>query len=69
MDPTANLEEQRELAADALSIQDGCSDQGEYTDEQEKRLAEIATRQAELFQALDAWIIGGGFLPEAWRQA
>jgi hypothetical protein len=69
MDPDANLEEQRSLAAEAMKIQDACSDNGDYTPEQQERHAEIACRLAELVQALDEWIMKGGFLPKEWRDA
>jgi hypothetical protein len=53
MDPDATLKEARELAQDIL---DGGADTAE------------AERLAELFQALDEWLSGSGYLPEDWRQ-
>lgn len=52
MDPNANLEAQREIANRIVN-----------GDEWSRRDAE---RLAELVLALDGWIHGGGFLPEAW---
>lgn len=63
MDPEANLRAQRELAAEAMSIFDNCNDDGSWRKGQAERMAEIACRQAELFQALDAWRKGGGYDP------
>jgi hypothetical protein len=54
MDPNANLEELRTLVALILS-----EDEHEESD---------ALRLAELVEALDGWIAGGGFLPAAWRR-
>ena len=68
MDPNANLREQREICREILKIQDDCNADGTYTHGQEERLAELATRLAELVQALDEWIIAGGFLPKAWNR-
>ena len=53
MDPNANLNEQRELAA---KIAKGDGD------------AYDAERLADLVEALDQWIAGGGFLPRAWER-
>jgi hypothetical protein len=56
MDPNANLKEQREIAKRILS------DDGEDT-------GYDAVRLAELVEALDEWIMKGGFLPKEWREA
>ena len=69
MDPDSNLEEQRSLAVEALAIQDNCSDDGKYTAHQEELLGGIATRLAELVQALDQWICNEGFPPKDWKEA
>lgn len=63
MDPIANLKEQRELAADILVIQDNCSDDGDFDEQQTIDLIEAAQRLAELVQALDQWQLGGGWSP------
>jgi hypothetical protein len=55
MDPEANIGEQRYLAAHLLHLQDACSDEGEFTYEQEQEIMRSAFRLAELVQALDAW--------------
>ena len=68
MDPNANIREQRDLTAAIVDIQDNCSDVGEYTEEQELELVYLGTRLAELVQALDMWITGGGALPKLWQR-
>ena len=57
MDPTANLEEQREITARMLDEESEHIDTGD------------AVRLAELVQALDEWIIGHGFLPQEWADS
>ena len=52
MDPNANLAEQRRILA---------LPSDETTREDLARLAELAG-------ALDEWISGGGFLPDAWQR-
>jgi len=70
MDPDANLAEQRQIAARILArhtddvrsrgrLRRGVEMSADDTDD--------AQRLAELVQALDGWISGGGFLPAAWR--
>lgn len=54
MDPNANLEEQRELAKAIL--------------ESHSWQKESIQRLAELVQALDRWLSGGGFLPQDWNK-
>ncbi len=54
MDPNANLAEQRRILA--------------RRDAGTARLADYE-RLADLVAALDQWITGGGFLPDAWRVA
>lgn len=57
MDPNATLDVLRELVRQAWE-----SDlQGEPTDR-------IRDEMAEYFDALDAWLTGGGFLPAEWIQ-
>jgi hypothetical protein len=58
MDPTANLKEQRELAARILEIWD----RGDHIDEVD------ASRLCELVEALDSWLMKGGHLPEDWER-
>jgi hypothetical protein len=57
MDPNANLEEQRKIAARMLKQ----VDEPEGIDEHD------ADRLAELVLALDEWISKGGFLPARWE--
>ena len=56
MDPNANLAEQLRLARKLIN--------NEWSKSSEKD--EYAARLAELVEALDGWLKGGGFLPEAW---
>jgi len=58
MDPNSNLEEQRSI------LERVNDDSGEYEFDSDDLL-----RLAELAQALDEWIIGGGFLPNAWLKS
>ncbi len=52
MDPDANLEEQLRITKRVLDA-DGCD-------------ADDIIRLAELVDALDGWIVKGGFLPKRW---
>jgi hypothetical protein len=54
MEPNANLVEQRQLAQ---AIENGLMGED---------LRAAAERLAELQQALDAWLMSGGYAPEAW---
>lgn len=58
MDPNANLNEQRRLAESIHS--------GELTEAEQ---ADAAERLADLVEALDQWIVNGGFLPSEWARA
>jgi hypothetical protein len=53
MDPDANLKEQREIVRRMLDGTPRRSD---------------GLRLAELVEALDCWIVTGGFLPKAWAR-
>jgi hypothetical protein len=55
MDPNANLAEQLEISRRVLACETVVD-----------VLAEL-DRLAELVEALNAWIVGGGFLPDAWK--
>jgi hypothetical protein len=52
MDPDAALEELRRIAAFACNDPDSVD----------------AGYLAELFEGLDKWIVGGGFLPRDWQK-
>jgi hypothetical protein len=67
MDPDANLTEQLDLAADLLRLHESRYGTDEGTPPTEAELIDAA-RLAELVQALDAWLTGGGCLPQRWRQ-
>ena len=69
MDPTANLREQLDLAAESQQIWDECPEDGEFTADQNHRLGEICIRLGELVEALNGWITKGGFYPKQWRRA
>ena len=60
MDPNANLKEQRGLVVTILKTIDRL--------EEHDDLSEDAERLAELVQALDEWLSGGGFLPKDWNR-
>jgi hypothetical protein len=61
MDPDANLREQREIARRLLDKFMASDEDATAFDEGD------VVRLAELVEALDRWISGGGFLPAAWR--
>ena len=63
MDPEANIREQGEIADVVMTIWDACSDDGDFTEEQQQHLIFHAYRLAELIQAMNEWIKRGGFLP------
>lgn len=62
MDPNANLEEQRRIAARILqwTVEDAEDGAGE--------LHADACRLAELVEALDGWLSKQGFLPSDWAK-
>lgn len=62
MDPNANLVEQR-LILKRIEV----TSSEEWPDQTE--LAGMAMRLAELVEALDGWLSGGGFLPAAWGRS
>ena len=59
VDPNATLARLRELMLECL-----CED---LPDDYDWEAA--ATLQAEYFEALDGWILHGGFLPQDWQEA
>ena len=59
MDPNRTLEKLRELTK--------CVNDEEQV-EVEIESVETLTDFAELFEALDEWLTGGGFLPKEWRE-
>lgn len=61
MDPKTTLAEMRHLA-EAIQIM-----REDDRRDQDEELLELARRLAELVQAMDEWISGGGFLPPDWR--
>ena len=64
MDPNANLARQREIAAEIMRLWDAATPDGEVDSD---ALAHLAYELAEHVQALDSWIIKGGYLPGYWR--
>ncbi len=61
MDPNANLREQLRIAA-RIRVAQEAEEEGGISN-----VDELASRLAELVEALNAWIVGGGFLPDAWQ--
>jgi hypothetical protein len=57
MDPDAALTELRNLATLAANLEPSDPD-----------AHEIATRMGEVFDGLDGWLAGGGFLPADWMK-
>jgi hypothetical protein len=58
VDPDANLKEQLELAARINELRDRHEGPPDLDD---------VNRLAELVEALNKWILNGGFLPKAWH--
>jgi hypothetical protein len=65
VDPDANLEEQRKLAGQILELANKVIRSGEGG-ARDRSLADYGFRLAELVDALDVWMSGGGFSP--WRK-
>lgn len=63
MDPTANLAEQREIAA-RITLAVDTADPSTINPVD----PDDAARLAELVMALDEWMSRGGFLPAAWQR-
>jgi hypothetical protein len=67
MDPDSNIREQLEIAEEINSISDAVDpDTGRYTIGQLDDLADKALRLAELVEALNTWLMRGGYLPVHW---
>jgi len=67
MDPNANLDEQLAIVKAVNAIFDRArTSDGMFTEQQRIDLARHAVRLAELVEALDHWITGGGFPPARW---
>lgn len=64
MDPTANLDEQRQLSASIIQLQDQL-DQTQVV-ELADTIVDQAVRLAELVQALDTWLSTEGAWPAPW---
>ena len=64
MDPNETLMCMRECAEEVWVLTAGIVDESfeHSTDRQ------LAQRQAELFEALDQWLLKGGFLPADWKR-
>jgi len=61
MDPNANLSAMRTIAQALVDMDPDTAPASV--------IAMNAARLAELALAMDEWIRGGGFLPDAWQQA
>lgn len=57
MDPNETLTKLRDLIGEIFE-----------TNEADDDCTDMAVEMAELFDALDGWIIKGGFLPDAWSK-
>ena len=66
MDPNANLNEQRAVIAEIMTIIDGSDADGNIHPDRVQDLAIAADRLAELARNIDEWIMGRGFLPLDW---
>jgi len=58
VDPTANLNQQRALVTEIRNARRDCN---------EALVIDLAGDLASLVEALDNWIVDGGFLPGSWR--
>lgn len=65
MDPTANLEEQRQLCK---MIEDGTYNDPSAPSCMRVDAETMILRLSELVIALDEWLSSGGFLPEQWSK-
>lgn len=65
MDPDANLARQRELVNSIIAL-NGSLEIRE-SGKPPRAVWNYAFELAELVQALDTWIVGGGFIPRAWE--
>ena len=55
MDPEANLREQHQQATEYMRIWDKCPEDGNFTEDQLDKLAQIGYRLAELVLAMHDW--------------
>lgn len=60
MDPNANIQEQREIAAEIVTIIDSTD-----ADQRLVEISDLASRLADLVIALDEWRSKGGYDPYA----
>lgn len=65
MDPNANLHEQRRLVKEMIKLADAAT----ISPVINARIQSLGERLSELSQALDEWIVKGGFLPYDWQVA
>jgi hypothetical protein len=64
MDPNATLAEIRQLVQ-RIELE---SKYGDEWEGKTRKVADMASRLAELIKALDEWLSKGGFRPSAWQQ-
>lgn len=69
MDPKEALRQLRELAKKILAIADEPVDDDQFGVASDSDMSGTAVEMAEQFQALDEWIIKGGFLPKDWEKS
>jgi hypothetical protein len=69
MNPNANIEEQRRLVVAIARLVD-CKSRADNAAHNElaREGAVMASRLAELIQALDGWLCSGGALPRTWER-
>ena len=69
MDPNATLIQLRLLAVEIDSLMDLNTDEElGFDPDTDERMAQIAAEMSGYFQALDGWILHGGFLPSDWHE-
>lgn len=68
MDPNANLDEQLRLVRRIQEL-GALAAVGAISVLEQSELQAASERLADLVEALDHWITGGGFLPRRWQDA
>lgn len=68
MDPNANVDEQIYLATSLRKIIDSARTTGTCNGDDRANIIAKGLRLAELVEALDHWITGGGAMPVRWTR-
>lgn len=66
MDPESNILEQLTVAEQILTANDAVRDDGKLTREEAEDMAGLAVQLAELVEALNGWLMRGGYFPGTW---